>query len=165
MWLRGIFPGVSWPRPPSDSIPPGLHVPLGFGLEAKVGAGAALTPIPSPDERSALTPVALHRQTAQTCRSFLFSCSFICGEVSFLAVSELLHFRHDVGNLRQWAPRRDYIRFWRYVDWNIQWLHGVPPFVASETSMRSCPQGIWPLTTRQIFALCNLLELHIPICL
>lgn len=148
MWLRGIFPGVSWPRPPSVS-PPGLHVPLGSGLQAKVGAGAAQKPIPSPDWRAAHSSGSPPSSSADLQKFFLLQLRLRRGLLPGSLWASALW--HDVGNLRQWAPRRDFIRFWRYVDCNIQWLHGAPPFVASKTSMRSCPQGIWPLTTGQSY--------------
>lgn len=59
-----------------------------------------------------LTPVALRSTEAQTDRAFL-QPSLRRVLLDCLGTYAL---RHDVGNLRQWTPRRDFIRFWRYVD-------------------------------------------------
>lgn len=94
MWLRGNFPGVPWPRPPSVSSPRTPRPPRVW-VGGRGGGRTSPHAYSQPrTERAALTPAALHRPTAQTCRSlglFFFSCSFIWGEVSFLAVCELLH--------------------------------------------------------------------------
>lgn len=67
-----------------------------------------------------LTPAALHCTEAQTDRAFMQPSlrRVLLGCLGTYAL------RHDVGNLRQWTPRRDFIRFWRYVDCPIQWLYG-----------------------------------------
>lgn len=149
MWLKAIFPGVSWPRPPTAPPPAGLHAPFGSGLQAKVGAGPAQKPTPRTNWRAAHSSGSPPSSSADLQKFFLLRLHLRRGLLPGCLWASAL--RHDVRNLRQWTPRRDFIRFWRYVECNIQWLHGTPPFVASKTSMRSCPQGIWPLTTRQSY--------------
>lgn len=88
---EGHFPRC-FVAPPTDRTPPpppDYTPPSGLGCKQRWGPDQHKSLLP---ERTGaqLTPAALHRPAAQICRSF-FSCGFICGEVSFLAVSELLH--------------------------------------------------------------------------
>lgn len=139
IWLRGIFPRCSV-APPTVRLYPTLHVPSGVGCRHSSGGlpleggGASregwtdAQPLPSPDRR------ATHSSSSSLCRSANLQ-SFPAVSLRRLLLLGSLGasaLRHDVGNLRQWAPRRDFIRFWRYVDCNVQWLYGAPS-VANKT--------------------------------
>lgn len=91
MWLRGNFPGVPWPRPPSVSSPR-TPCPPRVWVGGRGGGRTSPHAYSQPrTERAALTPAALHRQTAQTCRSlglfFSPAASFEERSPSWLSVS------------------------------------------------------------------------------
>lgn len=106
------------------SPPPGLHAPFGSGLQAKVGAGPAQKPTPRTNWRAAHSSGSPPSSSADLQKFFLLRLHLRRGLLPGCLWASAL--RHDVRNLRQWTPRRDFIRFWRYVDCNIQWLHGAP---------------------------------------
>lgn len=66
---------------------------------------------------SARTSPSLLRSGAQVFFSRLFC------DRSRSGITELCERRQDVGTFREWPPRRDLIRFWRYVGCSIELLY------------------------------------------
>lgn len=127
--LRGIFQvfrsSAHHPFLP-DSLPLGSCVLAGirgWWLGVYKGAGLVGTRGLVTTQSGYLTPAALRLREAQTCWVFLQPS---IRRVLFLCCLGTYALIHDVGDLRQWAPRRDFIRFWRYVDCNIQQIYGAP---------------------------------------
>lgn len=92
MWLRGNFPGVPWPRPPSVSSPRTPRPPrvwVGGRGGGRTSPHAYSQPGRARSSHSSGSPPP-NSADLQKFGSF-FSYSFIWGEVSFPAVSELLH--------------------------------------------------------------------------
>lgn len=163
MWLRGISQVFRGPAhrlfPPPDSTSP-----TGLGCRQRWGPGQHRSLFPA-RTGAPLTPAALHRPAAQTCRSLL-SRSFICGAVSLLAVSELLH-----------SDTMSEISVNEHLEGILSDFEGMWTVIFTGFTAAPPPQPLlspvkpqWDRVRRgfdlwrpdnPIFALCNLSELHI----
>lgn len=53
----------------------------------------------------------------------LLKDSYSCHYLTESEITEPPALRQDVGTFREWPPRRDSFRLWRYVDCDIEWLY------------------------------------------